>query len=490
MANESQYTSEFGSNESECGYAPQQYLEFKLFTVAIFGTTIAVTNLLENLLLFYTFMSSQVLRGRNLIYLRCLSVCDIFVALSYIGIMSVAVLADYFTILPLFIMWHSYLRVFFAISHVTLSSSSFLLIAATLERYLGSVNNAKCMYLMGVMGRHRTLGVCLAFLLGGVLRGTVYWEIEVVHVPGCEGFASMYPALTEWPARNPYYDAIWRFWTRKITTTFLPFFVLAYCNAAIVISVHRQNRHNMVKTLIRFVTVGPNAQPYQGRSSVRAATRMLIMVVTCYLLANVLDVIIAAWEYIDGASLTQRYAEFYAIAADISSLLTVVAGALRLPIYTANDKSIKREVSRVLRSLIRRLTCARSDMQCTVNRKLNVYHKQNNGCASSAAFQPLHEQREDTRSTCSTPRIPCTIQTSVGTLIIARAYASSESIRKDTIVPVDKDAAASPQQLNATSTKDRSASDTEDGLNVRLLKPALARLRRDSQLLRSWESRI
>lgn len=65
---------------------------------------------------------------------------------------------------------------------------------------------------------------------------------------------------------------------------------------------------------------------------VRAATRMLILVVTCYLLANILDVFIATWEYIDRNSLA-ACPGFYTIVTDISSLLSVVSSSARLPIY-------------------------------------------------------------------------------------------------------------------------------------------------------------
>ncbi|VDN49421.1 unnamed protein product [Gongylonema pulchrum] len=67
------------------------------------------------------------------------------------------------------------------------------------------------------------------------------------------------------------------------------------------------------------------------------------MVVTCYLCSNIIDVFIAAWEYLDSASL-MKLEEFYTIATDVSSLLTVLAASLRLPIYLVNDKIIRKEV--------------------------------------------------------------------------------------------------------------------------------------------------
>lgn len=68
------------------------------------------------------------------------------------------------------------------------------------------------------------------------------------------------------------------------------------------------------------------------------------MVVTCYLFSNIIDVIIAAWEYLDDASLLQ-VEEFYSIATDVSSLLAILAASLRFPIYLINDKIILREVN-------------------------------------------------------------------------------------------------------------------------------------------------
>uniref|UniRef100_A0A0M3HKU4 G_PROTEIN_RECEP_F1_2 domain-containing protein n=1 Tax=Ascaris lumbricoides TaxID=6252 RepID=A0A0M3HKU4_ASCLU len=56
--------------------------------VGCIGTTIALISFVENILVFYTFVYSKVLRRRNLLYLTCLSLCDIFVSVSYIGIMS------------------------------------------------------------------------------------------------------------------------------------------------------------------------------------------------------------------------------------------------------------------------------------------------------------------------------------------------------------------------------------------------------------------
>uniref|UniRef100_A0A0M3J1R0 G_PROTEIN_RECEP_F1_2 domain-containing protein n=1 Tax=Anisakis simplex TaxID=6269 RepID=A0A0M3J1R0_ANISI len=233
-------------------------------------------------------------------------------------------------------LWHNYLRIAFTVSHITISIASFLIMAAAIERYL-----CRGISLLGYVSRHRTgIGVG-AFLLGVLLRGTVFFEIQIYHVSECSGFASIGVELTKL-SRNRYYDAIWRFWTRKTTTVFLPFFTLAYCNAAIVYNLQTIERNRVAKTL--FLSIVYGMESFRFKSRLKSATRMLIMVVTCYLIANIIDVFIAAWEYIDGASLME-YGEFYTVATDIASFLSVLSAGLRLPIYVINDRVIRKEVS-------------------------------------------------------------------------------------------------------------------------------------------------
>ncbi|RCN31359.1 hypothetical protein ANCCAN_22857 [Ancylostoma caninum] len=93
-----------------------------------------------------------------------------------------------------------------------------------------------------------------------------------------------------------------------------------------------------------FSAVGTRAEVTRLRSRLRAVTRMLVMVVCCYLAANIIDVIVAFWETIDINSLLANEG-FYTVTTDISSFLPILACALRLPIYAINDKQIRTEVS-------------------------------------------------------------------------------------------------------------------------------------------------
>ncbi|PIO66541.1 hypothetical protein TELCIR_11744, partial [Teladorsagia circumcincta] len=284
---------------------------WKMFFVGCIGLVTALVSITHNVLLFYTFNCSKVY-------------------------------TDYFESFTLFYLWHRYLRAAFTVSHITLSSSSFLLMAATIERYLLSTSDRRAAELLGLLSRHRATVVLLCFVTGCIFRGTVFFEVAVVYNPRCTGFSSLGLASSRLFA-NPVYDVMWKFWIRKIVTVFLPFAALAWFNAAIVLNVRRSDKDHTVKALVLYITVGNRAEVTRLRSRLRAVTRMLVMVVCCYLAANIIDVVIAFWETIDIESLFANEG-FYTVTTDISSFLPMLACALRLPIYAINDKQIKTEV--------------------------------------------------------------------------------------------------------------------------------------------------
>lgn len=127
-----------------------------------------------------------------------------------------------------------------------------------------------------------------------------------------------------------YYNTIWMFWLRHVFTVFLPFFLISYMNWAIVLAI-RHKKMSLRGAMVR-ASVGDELATVSG-SSVRRATRMLLLVVASYLCANVVNVFIAVWEHVDLRGLLTNYITFYSIITDVISLLTITATAARLPIY-------------------------------------------------------------------------------------------------------------------------------------------------------------
>lgn len=72
---------------------------------------------------------------------------------------------------------------------------------------------------------------------------------------------------------------------------------------------------------------------------------MLVLVTCTYLLSNVLNVIVTAWEFIDLRSLLQpQLRPFYTYSSDFASVLTVLSSAVRLPIYCSCNARLRAEV--------------------------------------------------------------------------------------------------------------------------------------------------
>jgi len=73
---------------------------------------------------------------------------------------------------------------------------------------------------------------------------------------------------------------------------------------------------------------------------------MLVLVASCYLICNLLNVIVTAWEFIDVESLyTPSIRPIYTLLSDLVSILTVLSCAVRLPIYYTCHARIRREIN-------------------------------------------------------------------------------------------------------------------------------------------------
>uniref|UniRef100_A0AC34FPP9 Gustatory receptor n=1 Tax=Panagrolaimus sp. ES5 TaxID=591445 RepID=A0AC34FPP9_9BILA len=180
-----------------------------------------------------------------------------------------------------------------------------MIILATIERYLITVKSPN----LNWWRQHRG-GLALGMLgIALILRGTEIFEYTFTRNGNCTELAEFEPALTD--LVNDYvYGTLFRFYLRNIFTVFVPFFLLGYLNL------------NILK--------------------IRSATRLLVLVVFSYLIANVLNVLITAWEYVDFKSTQTEVAfEIYEVLTDVISVLYVFTCASRLFIYLLCNQEIR-----------------------------------------------------------------------------------------------------------------------------------------------------
>lgn len=182
----------------------------------------------------------------------------------------------------------------------------------------------------------------------GLFQGTVYWELTVKYYPECDEFESVH--LEQSPlTRNRLYASLWMFWFRNIFQVFVPFFVLLGLNGAII---HRMRHAPDMEGALMSVAIGAR-RAKERKASRRAATRMLGAIVVSYLATNVVNLIITAWEHVNIDSLrTLLDGRLYTFAADLSSLLTITCGAVRLPIYYTCNKDMRYELNKLIASAL------------------------------------------------------------------------------------------------------------------------------------------
>ena len=219
---------ETNGSEVDCSYySPVDTT--KLVMVMIVGTTVATVSLVENLFLFFIFARQREIYRSNLIYPLTLSLLDFIISSSYILLMSWAVFMDYYDSLTLYFAWISYLQVTFVISHVSMASSSFLIVFWTLERWLCIVRVSDVLS----SPLRRGGAVVVAVLLGMAFKGQIYWELFVQEVPECENQARFFVRQSPLAA-NKIYNTVFMFYMRNSVTVFLPFVVLATLNISII----------------------------------------------------------------------------------------------------------------------------------------------------------------------------------------------------------------------------------------------------------------
>ncbi len=187
----------------------------------------------------------------------------------------------------------------------------------------------------------RILAAVVAIGLGLITRGTIFYEVQVVVNENCSNLAHLSADRSEL-ALNYWYQTVWMFYMRNITTKFLPFIVLAYMNISIV-----YKRRSLSYDLEKMSRSAAKNVTEQKRKSNQRATRMMLLVVTTYLITNVPAVVVTAWEHIDKSSLVKKR-KFYTLIADVISLLTVVASASRLPGYIWCNAQIRKELKQLM----------------------------------------------------------------------------------------------------------------------------------------------
>ncbi|VDK28077.1 unnamed protein product [Gongylonema pulchrum] len=158
----------YGDRPAHCYYEQPPLTDERFWLVTVFGTTVSIISIIENV-----FLKRH--RTTYNLYLMLLAFFDVFVSAAYVLLMSVNVLSDYLQSVSLMRLWFGYMVPIITISHIGMTSSSFLILAATFERYCITVHSKYVRFAQ----QHRKMIAAFAVLLGVISKGTMCLEFKV-----------------------------------------------------------------------------------------------------------------------------------------------------------------------------------------------------------------------------------------------------------------------------------------------------------------------
>ncbi|VDL62792.1 unnamed protein product [Nippostrongylus brasiliensis] len=304
----------------------------------VVGNTIATVSIVFNLLLFYVFSTSERLRRQNYANPVLLAGFDVLSSICYMVLLPAQVIFYHYRIGTMIAYWFAYVRF---VHCAQLPDNLNLLLS------LRNPSSFQKMILVFLV-RRKVGKIITIVLLAILLKGTMLLETEIEYLPHCDELERFVPVVAD---ELDDFAAV-RYWGRKISTVIVPFFILIYCNCRIVMQLRHRQKETQKQSLRKRSTRGSVTnssirQHYREKRGVRTATKTLVLVVGCYLLSNVVSVLLGLWEHVAPDGVESNYYR-YLVVSDIASLLTIVGCLMRLPIYCVSDARIRKAVGRAL----------------------------------------------------------------------------------------------------------------------------------------------
>ncbi|GMT10878.1 hypothetical protein PFISCL1PPCAC_2175, partial [Pristionchus fissidentatus] len=324
----------------DCDMVDSDFLTERFWLCVVIGGSVSIISIFENFFIFALFLSSRQHRNSYNLYLLLLAFFDVFMGISYIALMSVMVMINFTASYELKRMWASYTVPMLAISHVAMTTSTYLITFAAIERYAITITHRT----VEMLQNNRRWFVLTAFAIGLFTKGSTFFELEIVRNPNCTGHVQEFYAAPSSLMSELLYKKYFRFHFRTISTIIAPFFFLLLLTSSLVWRLNKPIREKNGQMLdVQHVK--------QKKARIRAATRTLVILISTYLMSNFLGVIVSLWEYVDVNALYTRFIYFYVISVDIISFLSIVACALRLPIYLSCQPLLRKEAKQFIARL-------------------------------------------------------------------------------------------------------------------------------------------
>ncbi|KAK6750420.1 hypothetical protein RB195_002414 [Necator americanus] len=302
----------------------------RYFLIGVFGSTLALFGLLANGLLATLFLTRANYRHSPFFFLGFVALFDTLFDATFLLLLSVPVNAEYFDNYVLFMLWLNYMPILYLFSQIFKMASVFCLIMASIERY----GMTKHWTFTGF--ERKTRWLALLFVVGmTIIIKNITADITVIERDECVGYRR-FKIITR--RVDSYHIGLF-----NTAAIFVPFFTLIFLNGGIVLMLRKQNVQQL-RSLITELTMGTDVMKIRRRN-LRSATNTLIVIISAYLISNLLNVYLTITEYFDGDFLHVHHPDFFRLAADFAAVLAVIGNAIRCPAHFLSSSEIRQQFS-------------------------------------------------------------------------------------------------------------------------------------------------
>ncbi len=223
-------------------YHPTPYITEKFWIVLVIGTTVCLCGIVTNLIL-VAILSKPCFKLSHMVYLQVLAGIDICILCAYIAVFSVSILYDYLNLLHLYVTWVHYVPYLNYIIRVVMLSSTYLIVAATTERFI-EVRKIGRGRRHEISPRARKITISAVLLFAMVFRLPVLWEIKLSLNPFCSRNHFNHWQIEQTDlANDPTYRSYYVLYGDSFVRVFGPFFTLCIMNFLIVVRWRSALRH-------------------------------------------------------------------------------------------------------------------------------------------------------------------------------------------------------------------------------------------------------
>ncbi|KAH7715895.1 Protein C54D10.5 [Aphelenchoides avenae] len=205
------------------------------FVFLLSASCIAFLGTFANIFLAYLFATRKYPNTPPTLYPGVLALLDAIICAVYILLFGADAVIFFARVKSLFLIYHVYIVPAFVLSRIAQIAIPYMLIFATLERFVwiaGNMRNSMLKHMYSIRGRCITVAFSLAICIA--LRLPAAWATIVYEYPNCpDFFRSQTASAAPWVRESLIYH-VYDFHLLSIAQTFIPFVVLFVFNVIIV----------------------------------------------------------------------------------------------------------------------------------------------------------------------------------------------------------------------------------------------------------------